>query len=73
MICFQDSAPSIGLLKIDIPLSLAPQVSQIGQSACGATAVINALLALDSPHTTATVAEQARATFILIGAIFDLI
>ena len=38
-----------------------PQVSQIGVSACGATAVINALLALDSPHTTATVAAQGRA------------
>ena len=37
-----------------------PQVSQIGVSACGATAVINALLALDSPHTTATVAAQGR-------------
>ena len=37
-----------------------PQVSQIGLSACGATAVINALLALDSPHTTATVAAQER-------------
>ena len=36
------------------------QVSQIGLSACGATAVINALLALDSSHTTATVAEQGR-------------
>lgn len=36
------------------------QVSQIGLSACGATAVINALLALDSSHTTATVAEQVK-------------
>ena len=36
----------------------ARQVTQIGVSACGATAVINALLALDVPHATAQVADE---------------
>jgi hypothetical protein len=36
------------------------QVTQIGVSACGATAVINALLALDVPHTAAEVATDVK-------------